>query len=64
MKPIRLRCSALVANLIAFVSVLAAIVALALAGKGTEAIMTGLVGVLGSFRPWAASGEHPSGEKE
>ncbi len=42
-------------NLIAFLAVLAAIVTLALAGKATDlAIMTGLVGVLGSFRPWGA----------
>lgn len=43
-------------NLVAFLCVLAAIVTLALAGKATDlAIMTGLVGVLGSFRPWGAS---------
>lgn len=43
-------------NLIAFLSVVAAIVALAIiaAWKGTQtdlAIMTGLIGVLGTFRP-------------
>ncbi|WP_309646608.1 hypothetical protein [Phenylobacterium sp.] len=43
-------------NLIAFLAVLSAIVTLALAGKPTDlAIMTGLVGILGSFRPWGAT---------
>jgi hypothetical protein len=49
-------------NLIAFLAVLVVIGGLALFGKSTDlAIMTGLVGVLGSFRPWgmgqAASGK-------
>jgi hypothetical protein len=40
-------------NLIAFLGVLVSIVILAWNGKGTDlAIMTGLVGVLGSFKPW------------
>lgn len=40
-------------NLIAFLAVLVAIVMLSLAGKATDlSIMTGLVGVLGSFKPW------------
>lgn len=44
-----------IANLVAFFSVLTAIVVLARFGdgKGTDlSIMTGLIGVLGSFRPW------------
>lgn len=51
-----MKCSIHMHNLIAFLAVLAAIVALALAGKATDlAIMTGLVGVLGSFKPWGAT---------
>ncbi len=43
-------------NLVAFLAVLVAIVILALAGKATDlAIMTGLVGVLGSFKPWGST---------
>ena len=43
-------------NLVAFLAVLVAIVVLALAGKATDlAIMTGLVGVLGSFKPWGSA---------
>lgn len=43
-------------NLVAFLAVLAGIVILALAGKTTDlAIMTGLVGILGSFKPWGAT---------
>ncbi len=43
-------------NLIAFIAVLGSIVILALAGSRTDlAIMTGLVGVLGSFKPWGAT---------
>ncbi len=43
-------------NLIAFLAVISAIVILALAGKATDlAIMTGLVGILGSFKPWGAA---------
>lgn len=38
-------------NLAAFVAVLAAIVILSLWGKADAAILTGLVGVVGSFRP-------------
>lgn len=39
-------------NLIAFLALVGAIVALALWGERTDlAIMTGLVGVLGTFRP-------------
>lgn len=42
-------------NLIGFIAVLTAIVLLSLAGKATDlAIMTGLVGVLGTFKPWGA----------
>lgn len=48
-------------NLIAFLAVLAAIVALSVWAEADLAIVTGLVGVLGSFRPWgmgqAASGK-------
>lgn len=47
-------------NFLAFAFVLAAIVILALAGKATDlAIMTGLVGVLGSFKPWGAQPPAP-----
>lgn len=56
-----------VLNLIAFLAVLGAIVALAVSGRVTNldiAIMTGLIGVLGSFRPWSASGGDPQGMKE
>jgi hypothetical protein len=50
---VRITCSIHAFNLIAFVAVLASIVVLSLAGKATDlAIMTGLVGVLGSFKPW------------
>jgi len=43
-------------NLVAFLAVLGAIVTLCLAGKATDlAVITGLVGVLGSFRPWGAA---------
>ncbi len=51
-------------NLVAFLAVLVSIVVLALAGKATDlAIMTGLVGILGSFRPWGAAppAEGPTG---
>lgn len=56
-------------NFLAFALVLAAIVILALAGKATDlAIMTGLVGVLGSFKPWGSAPpvEHkgPSGSQD
>lgn len=54
-------------NLIAFIAVLGAIVILALAGKATDlAIMTGLVGVLGSFKPWGSMppSDGPKGTKE
>lgn len=40
-------------NLVAFLAVLAAILLITLLGKDVDiAILTGLVGVLGSFRPW------------
>lgn len=44
-------------NLAAFLAVIIAIVALALLGNGKTdlAIMTGLVGVLGSFKPWGSA---------
>jgi hypothetical protein len=48
-------------NLVAFLAVLTAIVLLALAGKATDlAIMTGLVGVLGSFKPWGSVAPAPT----
>jgi hypothetical protein len=51
-------------NLIAFLAVLGSIVWLALAGEGTDlAIMTGLVGILGTFRPWSSMTGGPSGTK-
>ena len=51
-----------IVNLIGFIAVLVAIVLLALAGKATDlAIMTGLVGVLGTFKPWSSS--NPEQEK-
>lgn len=59
----RITCSIMVAQLASFLAVLAAIVALALAGSRTDlSIMTGLVGVLGSFRPWGNS--HPPAEEK
>lgn len=52
-------------NLVAFIAVLGAIVTLALAGKATDlAIMTGLVGVLGSFRPWGSQPPHDGAKVE
>ncbi len=43
-------------NLVAFLAVLVALIVLALAGKATDlAIMTGLIGILGSFKPWGSS---------
>jgi hypothetical protein len=44
-------------NLVAFIAVIVSIVVLALAGDGKTdlAIMTGLVGVLGSFKPWGSA---------
>lgn len=51
-------------NLIAFLAVVAAIVALALiGGTGSDlAIMTGLIGVLGTFRPRERTkGTEPAG---
>ena len=49
-------------NFLAFGLVVTAIVVLALAGKATDlAIMTGLVGVLGSFKPWGAQSAPHSG---
>lgn len=51
-------------NLIAFLAVLGSIVWLALAGEGTDlAIMTGLVGILGTFRPWSSVSGGPAGTK-
>ncbi len=45
---------------LAFIGVLVAIVALALLGEGTDiAILTGLVGVLGSFKPWTPQAAAP-----
>jgi hypothetical protein len=57
-------CSVHLFNLVAFLAVLTAIVLLSLAGKATDlAIMTGLVGILGSFKPWGMSAppEGPAG---
>lgn len=48
-------CNPHVLNLIAFLAVLGAIVALAMGASRDMAIITGLVGVLGSFRPWSTS---------
>lgn len=49
-------CSVHLFNLVAFLAVLGSIVVLSLAGKATDlAIMTGLVGILGSFKPWGLS---------
>jgi hypothetical protein len=56
----RIRCSVAALNLIAFVAVLLAIVVLALAGRNDAAILTGLVGVLGSFRPWGTQAPPPT----
>lgn len=51
-------------NLIAFLALLLAITVLALAGRGDAAILTGLVGVLGSFRPWSAQQEPRKPERD
>jgi hypothetical protein len=55
-------------NLIAFLAVLLAITGLAVFGEGTDlAIMTGLVGVLGTFRPWGATApddKSPAGTRD
>lgn len=59
----RIQCSVAVLNLVAFIAVLLSIVVLALAGKNDAAILTGLVGVLGSFRPWTQP-DHAQAEKE
>jgi hypothetical protein len=51
-------------NLIAFLCVLGAIVALSLLGQRDLAVITGLVGILGSFKPWGSApskDEGPSG---
>lgn len=48
-------CNPHLLNLIAFLAVLTAIVVLAKAGSPDLAIVTGLVGVLGSFRPWSTT---------
>lgn len=59
----KLFCSVHLFNLVAFLAVLVAIVLLSLAGKSTDlAIMTGLVGILGSFKPWGMSAL-PDGQK-
>jgi hypothetical protein len=50
-------------NLIAFLAVLICIVVLSLWGKADLAIVTGLVGVLGSFRPWGM-GQSASGKAD
>jgi hypothetical protein len=57
----RIQCSVAVLNLVAFLAVLLVIGALALWGKGDAAIMTGLIGVLGSFRPWSQQ-DHATGK--
>ncbi|WP_028970169.1 hypothetical protein [Sphingomonas sp. URHD0057] len=60
----KLFCSVHLFNLVAFLAVLSSIVVLSLAGKSTDlAIMTGLVGILGSFKPWglAPPPDGPSG---
>jgi hypothetical protein len=59
----RIQCSVAVLNLVAFLAVLLVIGALALWGKGDAAIMTGLVGVLGSFRPWTQP-DHATGKPD
>lgn len=64
MKPLpRIECSVGVLNLIAFLAVLIAIVVLAYAGKGSEAVMVGLIGVIGSFRPWNVN-QSATGKKD
>lgn len=63
MKVPRIQCSVAVLNLIAFLATLAAIVVLTLAGEKDAAILTGLVGVLGSFRPWTQP-DHASGKRD
>lgn len=62
MKPPRIECSIGVLNLIAFLAVLLAIVVLAFAGKGSEAVMVGLIGVIGSFRPWNTNQHSATGK--
>lgn len=47
----RIRCSEAVINMIAFLSLVLAVVILALMGNENESILTGLVGVLGTFKP-------------
>jgi hypothetical protein len=60
---VKITCSTHAFNLIAFLGVLSAIVTLSLAGKATDlAIMTGLVGVLGSFKPWGV--QAPEGTQD
>lgn len=56
MRRLRLKQSTIIhiCNLIGFISVIVAIVILAQGDKGADlAIMTGLVGVLGTFKPWS-----------
>lgn len=48
-------CNPHVLNLVAFLAVLASIVMLAAGDSPDMAIITGLVGVLGSFRPWSTT---------
>ena len=56
-----MRAPAHLLNLVAFLAVLGAIVLLSLQGGDTDlSIMTGLIGVLGSFRPWNSAA--PPGE--
>lgn len=50
-----LSCNPHILNLVAFLAVLVAIVVLAQSGSPDLAIVTGLVGVLGSFRPWSTT---------
>lgn len=52
----RFSCSTHAFNLIAFLALLLAIVVLALAGtRADQAVLVGLVGVIGTFRPWSAA---------
>ena len=64
MKGPRLRCSTALLSLVAFLAVLLTIAVLALAGRNDAAILTGLVGVLGSFRPWAAQNDRQKQDGE
>lgn len=44
-------------GLIAFMGIIVAICVLSLTGKGTDAVVVGLVGVLGTFKPRTNNGE-------